>query len=797
MADIAKIKANVGSMLDQGAPEKDVEDYLASEGVTAQDLRGAKLSPDDERSYAALAADPKTTAADLQGFARSKGMDVTDADAAAFIAARKGGSRVDRKVVYKNLPSAPPASLAQNIGAFAGKFADSVIPGVSRLDRGLHKVAGNAAGALMGCEDFDPSGAFKQGQDEQDYAQALFAEQHPNLDTTAGVAGLAASFALPEARVVRGSGIAPGMANAAINAGGYGALSGAMNDTGDGRLANAGLGALTGAVGGAAVVPAMRAGATVASAARRNIPGVDPTARFLENIPRRLTGRPLAQPGDAATAQAERILGDELPNSTIATGMGTGTRQATPPAVADEVARRQQMGVPAMPADVTEQGRRITGWALQGNGPMATRARNSLMQRQAQQGQRIRSAIVDELGPAVDPIQEAEAITQRARTAADGDYRQAYAQGSPMVITPELREIMGRPAFQRAVPQARENILNRGGDPQAMGFEVLPNGEVTLRQQPTFEAFDQVVRTLNKGIKRSEMTGRPILDNESGAINDVMMDLDGYLKQSNGAYADAKGNFADEMAIKDAMKRGADVSSLTGPEIESQLRTMPQHAQEAWMAGARSQLAADATQAGLKPTANVAQRTRQSLGLSGAGGYAAPGDPGKLQAIETMSGRPGVTNRLDDRLEAEDQAFKTFHEGFGNSKTQPRQAMDEALSGEALNVAAKVGRGDFVGALTSVLFRGNPRGTLRFKRDVQDRIAEIMTATRPNDVQAAMHAIMLRAQTDADFADLLNRAGVGPAKIAAIQAAGQDADPAAEDDANVAPEVPVYSRINP
>jgi hypothetical protein len=39
-ADFAKIKRNIGRMIDQGAPETDIDEYLSSEGVTAAQLKG-------------------------------------------------------------------------------------------------------------------------------------------------------------------------------------------------------------------------------------------------------------------------------------------------------------------------------------------------------------------------------------------------------------------------------------------------------------------------------------------------------------------------------------------------------------------------------------------------------------------------------------------------------------------------------------------------------------------------------------------------------------------------------------
>ena len=704
------------------------------------------------------------------------------------------------------LPTPPPSvkrgpnTAMQNVSATAGEFLDGLIPNAGRTMAGVGGAIGNTIAAGLGRTEWHPADAFQAEQEAHDADQEQLEQDSPGIASGAGWAGTAASFALPGVNAVRGGRMAAGVANGAITGGLYGAASGALNDSGDGRLANAGLGLAAGVGLGAAGAPLMHGAGAVASAARRNIPGVDAAARFATNIPRRLTGRGLEQPQDAAYAQAERILGDEMANSTIATGMGTGNVPATPANVGAEVARRQGLGVPAVPADTSEGLRRVTAWALQGRGPSTTRARQLLQSRQAGQGSRIRGHVTDEMGPAVDPIVETENIQRRASDAADPAYRQAYAQGSPMVIDEQLAGLMRRPAFRESLPQAYRNIQNRGGNPEAMGFRLIPHppagsaplppdmphmvtpeGIYVLDQLPSFEAFDQVVRTLNKGIKRSDLTGRPILDNESGGINDVMRGLDGHLKDRNPAYREAKAAFADDMAIKDAMARGADVGKMTGHEINAQVRTTPQHAQEAWMAGARTAVADNAINASLRPTANVAQATRQQLGLSGAGGYSSPGDAAKQQAIEAMSGRPGMMNRLDDRLEAEDQAFKTSNMAFGGSPTQPRQAMDEALSGEALGTVGRALSGDILGTLTSVLFRGNPRGTLRFKQDVMDRISEIMTASQPRDVRQLIGAIEERAYSDDAFRALLNRAGIGPAKVASLLAAGQNADPIADE----------------
>jgi hypothetical protein len=44
MADIPRIKSNIGSMIEQGAPEADIDAYLASEGVSVQDLHAVSAT---------------------------------------------------------------------------------------------------------------------------------------------------------------------------------------------------------------------------------------------------------------------------------------------------------------------------------------------------------------------------------------------------------------------------------------------------------------------------------------------------------------------------------------------------------------------------------------------------------------------------------------------------------------------------------------------------------------------------------------------------------------------------------
>lgn len=64
MADLAKVKRNIQRMIDQNAPEKDIDAYVASEGTTPEELQGAKANP---QPVAAPAAQPSRNWADVPG----------------------------------------------------------------------------------------------------------------------------------------------------------------------------------------------------------------------------------------------------------------------------------------------------------------------------------------------------------------------------------------------------------------------------------------------------------------------------------------------------------------------------------------------------------------------------------------------------------------------------------------------------------------------------------------------------------------------------------------------------------
>jgi len=426
-----------------------------------------------------------------------------------------------------------------------------------------------------------------------------------------------------------------------------------------------------------------------------------------------------------------------------------------------------------MPADMSENSRRMLSQALQGQGPMTTRARQALANRQAQQAARVRQHIQSELGAAVDPIQAAADVGQRAAAAAVPAYKQAYNQG--LTVSQEMQDIMGTPIFQTKLNEQAQELAAFGKDPRDFGFIAQPGGNYTFGETPSLEAVDKVIRKINKDIPRDAF-GKPVLDSFNYSLHDLGKRMDGATREANPLFDIAKSNYADEMAIRQALEQGQKVGRYSGHEINAQTRSMPEHAQEAWLSGASSAFSDRATEKGLRPTANVAADTQRQIGLPGAGLTASQGDAVKLEALENLTGRPGSMGRLGDRLEMEDAAHQTFAAAQRGRSGKPDFGQSSG-SADLLGAGLGLATGDISGALLSAFLRGNPKGTGKFKQEVQEQIADTLSQTDPQAVQRVMQAI--ERQTAADAAKQARRgtAAVQMGRAGAVQLGGLDGDP--------------------
>lgn len=211
MADIAKIKRNIGKMIDANAPESDIDAYIASEGVTLDEIRNFKPPMSLEEGAAKARADiadvgkgvasglaggtvasitaPKdigTLLGQTVGYGVGRLMGETPEQAKAHVArATQAGIDLDNSMLlpdpltllqkgydaisgYLPTPTTPAGQTAQNIASFVPGAI--VTPGmaVSGVTRKFAPAIATAIGAGAGSE---AAGKLTEGTVAEPYAR--------------------------------------------------------------------------------------------------------------------------------------------------------------------------------------------------------------------------------------------------------------------------------------------------------------------------------------------------------------------------------------------------------------------------------------------------------------------------------------------------------------------------------------------------------------------------------------------------------------------------------------------------
>jgi hypothetical protein len=185
MADIARIKSNIGKMIAQNAPEADIDEYVASEGLTPEALRNGGTQP-------SMAADVAKSA----GVGLGKGIiglggmigDLSDLGAKGletatnFVSDKLGVERYQRPEAPSALNNIPTsASLTKNVesvtGKFyepkttAGKYAETVGEFLPAAAAGPGRMGTKLLSGVTGGLGSEAAGQFTEGTAAEPYAR--------------------------------------------------------------------------------------------------------------------------------------------------------------------------------------------------------------------------------------------------------------------------------------------------------------------------------------------------------------------------------------------------------------------------------------------------------------------------------------------------------------------------------------------------------------------------------------------------------------------------------------------------
>lgn len=300
MADIAKAKRNVARMIDGGASEREIDSYLASEGLSAAQLRGAKPN------Y----TPPK------------RKMGTSDNLQTLFTQGVTFGQSPRIMGAMGSVMGVPDAIRQGNVGPIAEAYRQNRQATIDQIDA-ARKQTGLGGALLEGAGSVVSGGAIAKGVGS---LASRFAPQAAN----AGRQLLTKQAGSTAAKVARSIGRTSAAA-------GGGAVAGGVYGSGEGRAAE---NALYGAIGGAAAAPIAKAAGGVVSGARRMVgrPSVRPEVKAA----RTLIGRIDQNRAQAQIDEANRLGLDPLALIDVANNSGRRLVRGVAGSTTDDA---QQMAV--------------------------------------------------------------------------------------------------------------------------------------------------------------------------------------------------------------------------------------------------------------------------------------------------------------------------------------------------------------------------------------------------------------------------------------------------------------------
>lgn len=552
MADLARIKSNVAKMASQGAPEQDIDGYIASEGVTVDDVRSFKASATDQ-------ADARAKA----GIARAQQVMANGGP--------QPGSGHDAPDI------ANPNATNDRVGAFITGANDVPILGPAM------KAGSSAIAAGLVTPFSDKS--FGENYDQMRGRQEQVMQENPGTALAGNIAG--------SALLLRG---AP---NSAIASKAFGMTGTLPARIGFSALSNAGIGGADTAVrGGDAGDIATSAGLGLATGAA--LPAISTALGAGYNAIKDKVGGVIRGAINPASEASRRV----------ASSMKIDQNNATAGVLSQaDIAAAQRNSQPLMNADLGGEQTRALARAAANQSPEARGAMDRVVSdRFADQGNRVVRMVNRLTGGKTDDLLALDGLRDQAATANSAAYNRAYAQPAAQDMWHQgFQQLMQAPAMQEA---ARDTVSRGANRAAAEGFQAVKNpftevnGKMMLKvnrdgsvARPTLQFWNQVKRNLDSQIGVAQRAGDKTHSADLMALKTKLVStLDQAVPEYKAARQGAAAFFGAEDAV-DAGKMFAKSNRML-PEYQRGLASMKPAEKEAFETGFASELIDQAKNAG-------------------------------------------------------------------------------------------------------------------------------------------------------------------------------------------------------
>lgn len=649
-ADLARIKRNVSRLVEMGAPEADIDAYIAEEGTTIEAVRDFKLPSASTGS-----------AGGAEGYVQPEmpeGM-VLDPKTGRVIDTRQEAEALRRQ-----------GGFMQKASDWAGQIAS----GVPFLGEYLDEASGALAQATGGNAELTEERARAKLE--------AYRKENPKTATALRVAGgVAGSIPMAVAAGPAVAAAAPASLLGQVAAGGIagaglGGLEGAISGYGagtdeDSRSREAlQRGVIGGALGGTI-------GAAVPAASKVAKPAVQRVLDWISTN-KRAAQHGLSQPSHQILTRAMDADGSLT---------GTGARNIA------------LAGDDAMLADAGPNARTLLDTAIQRSGKAGTLAREAVEDRAAKANQDIARSLDTTLGRPQGVKATETAIRQGSAAGRSNAYGAAYNSpidyADPKAL--QLEELLER--VPGDVVRNANRLMQLGGDKSRQILaNIADDGSVTYKVMPDVRQLDYITRALNQAAEAGDGAGALGGQTAMGrAYQNLARDIRTTLRDLVPEYGIALDTAAEPIAARQALVFGSKIlsPSVKRDEVAELVKgiTLPERAQA--MHGLRSQIddmlanvkravsdgnmdAREAVKA-VKELSSRANREKVSLLI------------GKSQADKLFNDMDRAAMALDLRAGVQQ-----------NSKTYARLSMDDTikqqseagplgtlLSGEPLNATKK------------------------------------------------------------------------------------------------------------
>lgn len=385
--------------------------------------------------------------------------------------------------------------------------------------------------------------------------------------------------------------------------------------------------------------------------------------------------------------------------------------------------------LPLSLADTDPRLRALAGSVARFSPDARALAEKNIAPRGPGQADRAVNAIDELLAPVTNIEQRADEIRAAANAVSAPFYDQARSMAAP--VDDEIAALLQRPAGQNAMRRAFTIAQNEGRDPMGIGFDLNEQGEVVLRQAPSFETLQLIKRGLDAelGGFRNPITGKLALEGnpEAQAINSMLSRFNQRLGELNEPYRQGNAAYAQEIARRESLKLGRDTAANNVPQrqFEEALarqseRTLPE------------------MQRGYA-TAMADQVNRQRFSANPYN--AVIGSP--LQQAKVASLFPQGAPRLQRQYGLEQDMSKTLTEVLGGSQTQPRALTDEMfqnnVAGDVMDTGIQLATGGVPGVARTAGMVGQKlrdRGQLGLlgAKQKADELAPMLFDTNPSNI---------------------------------------------------------------